>query len=130
MRLKTFSSRAYSSTLRLRARILAMTVPKFPAPTTPIGRSDKLFEVIAYQAIVIVIECIQILGYDISFFVFKQWPFQMEDPHIIQSVLEDEVGLAFQVGGIIDLAFFLQVVDLFANALECFPEFLVWNFQL
>src|SRR5258705_13829333 len=107
-----------------------MTVPKFPAPTAPIGFSDKLFEVIAYQAVVIVIQRIEILGYDVSFFVFKQRPFEVEDTDVIQTVFEDEVGLAFEVSSIVHLALLLQVVDLLANPLESFPKFLVWNFQL
>ena len=42
--------------------MFAITVPKFPAPTIPTGFSDELFETISDQAIVIIVERVEVAG--------------------------------------------------------------------
>jgi hypothetical protein len=100
------------------ASIPPAAVLRWACPSPGERGLDKLFEVIAYQAVVIIIEGIEVLGYDVSFFVFKQRALEVEDAHVIQSVFKNEVGVAFEVGGIVHLSFFLQVIDFLANPLE------------
>src|SRR6185436_15868228 len=97
----TFSSRAYRSTRRWRARMLAMTVPKLPAPTTPTGLSDELFEVIPHEPVVIVVEHVEVLRHDVPFLVSQQWALEVENAHVFQSATNHQVGLTFEMRGVV-----------------------------
>jgi len=73
-----------------------MTVPKLPAPITPTGFSDELLKVVAHEAVVVVVEDVKILCYDITLFIPEQRTFQMEDSCIVKTtfaLLTVEVAL-------------------------------------
>src|SRR5688572_11545273 len=130
IRSTTFSSRAYSSTRRLPAMMLAMADPKLPAPMTPMGLSDELFKVIAHQPVLIVVKQRQLLCDDIALLVPDQWPKDVEDPDIVETALDHDIGVTLYVRCMVDLALVFQAVNLFPDSSEYLLEFLVINFEL
>jgi hypothetical protein len=72
--------------------MLAITDPKLPDPITPMGLSNEFLKFVADQAVVVVVEYVEILCNDISFFVFQEGTFQVEGANILQTAADDQVG--------------------------------------
>src|SRR5436190_14850211 len=102
-------------TFLLRAKMLAMTEPKFPAPMTPTGLSDELLKVISHEPVVIVVQDVQILRDDVAFPVFQQRPLKMKYADIVKPTPDDDVDFSFQVRGVVDHILVLHQVDLLSH---------------
>src|SRR5690349_15925549 len=114
----TDSSRAYMRTFLRGASRFATALPKFPAPITPTGlSSDKLFKVIAYQSVVIIVQSVQVAGDDVAFLVQQQRSLQMEYAHVLEAVANHQINITFQVRGMVDFLFLFQFVDALAHLL-------------
>jgi hypothetical protein len=109
--------------------MLAITVPKLPAPTTPIGFSDELLKVITYQPVVIIVERVEVFGDDVSLFILQHGPFQVKYSAIIEAVTDNQVGLALEMCGVVNLTLILQVINFFSNPFKCFPKLFIRNFE-
>ena len=109
--------------------MLAIADPKFPAPITPTGLSDKFLEVIAGEAVVIVVQHVEIARDDVALFVFEKGSIQVEDAHVVKTMLDHFVRLAFEMCGIVDFALILHLVDFLSYAFKGLAESGIVNFH-
>src|SRR4051794_7865159 len=110
--------------------MLAMTDPKLPAPITPTGLSDELFKVIPDEAIVIVVEHVQILRHNIPLLVSEQRPLEVEYSHVVEAAPDDDVRITFKMRGVVEFSFFFQVVYFFSYFFKRGLELIVWNLKV
>src|SRR5690606_25510282 len=89
---------------------------------TPTGLSDKLFELIAYEAVVIVIQRVEISREDVALFVHEQGAFKVKYAHIIEAMTDNRINVTLHVGGDVYFAFLLELYNLLAHTLTGFAK--------
>src|SRR5690606_15615694 len=82
---------------------------------TPTGFSDKLLELIAYEAVVVIIQRVEIARDDVTFLVHEQGALEVKDADIVKSMADDCVNIALHMVGHVDLAFFLKFYYLLSH---------------
>src|SRR5690606_10912046 len=92
---------------------------------TPTGLSDKLLELIAYEAVVIVIQRVEIARDDVALFVHEKGAFKVKDTHIIKTMTDNRVDITLHVGGDVDLVFLFELYDLLAHTLAGFAKYFI-----